>query len=462
MSGDGTGRWRTTRRAYLARSGAVLAGGLLAGCSGGNPPPGDSFGVDPDEVSYDLDVEHDLTAWEGYDPDWSPPTSPPEETGYTLDVLAENLEIPWDVAVAPTGELFITERTGRVLTFDSGAIEPVVDPADVIDAEAIEPGSEERSWLIEGGEGGLLGIAVHPGYPEPPIVYTYATTEGRRGRVNRVTAYDVSAEDPNRESWTIVDGIPGHTYHNGGRIAFGPANYLWIAAGDGDPAIEEPETIADPGTLGGTILRVEPDGSAPADNPDIGDGADPRVYTYGHRNPQGLAWLPDGTPVITEHGPGHGDEVNVLRPGANYGWPFVRNSGDFDDYAGTDYQRPVTDAPDWAPSGSVFYTGDDVPTLRNRLLVGGLISQRLLAVTVAEDERHEAPAFGHRHDEDWMDEEYHAASTGLFADELGRIRHVAQGLDGELLAITSNRDGRADGPFPTDRDDVLVRIGREG
>jgi glucose/arabinose dehydrogenase len=458
-----------TRRRLLVTAGATLT--AVAGClSGSTDDSSDTDGQDDTDTPgrngtdsesrfpFDVTVDHDLSNWEQYDTDWSTPETAPEPDNYEFEVLAENLAIGWDMAFAPNGELFVTERTGRIVTVEEGQYEPVAEPDSVIDAEALPPGSEEDSWLIEGGEGGLLGIAVHPNYPDAPLVYTYFTTETDDGRENRVVAFDATADDPAQQSWPIVEGIPGDTYHNGGRITFGPANYLWIATGDGDPGLENPEQIADPGTLGGKILRVKPDGTAPDDNPDIGPDADPRVYTYGHRNPQGIAWLPDGTPVITEHGPGQGDEVNVLRAGENYGWPEVRNSGDFGEYAGTDYQRPVAEASAWAPSGAVFYTGDSVPSLQNRLLVGGLISQQLIAVTIARDPSRLSDDHDTRHDADWMDETYHAASTGLLADELGRIRHVEQGPDGDLYAVTSNRDGRAENGFPTDRDDVLVRL----
>lgn len=460
MTTGGNRRAGRTRRRYLLYGGMALSGSLLAGCSrDGEPPDGDT----DDRLAtlpYDVDVEHDLTAWDRYDPEWDPPTPAPPIAEYGYTVLAENLEIPWDLAFAPNGELFITERTGRLLRFDSGDIEPVVSPDSVIDAEAIDPGSDGGSSVLQGGEGGLLGVAVHPTYPDPPLVYIYATRDTFEGRINRVTVHDISAEDPAAESWRIIDEIPAHRFHNGGRITFGPANYLWITTGDADPALDAPDRIADPGTLAGKILRVRPDGTAPADNPDFGADGDRRVFTYGHRNPQGISWLPDGTPVISEHGPAKGDEISVLRNGANYGWPIARNSGAFDSYAGSDFQPPVADAPDWAPSGCVFYTGERLPGLQNRLLVGGLLSQRMLVLTLADTSRHSTPRYGSPHEADWLDDEYAATSTEVFADELGRIRHVEEGPNGYVYAITSNRDGRARGLFPTDRDDVLVRITR--
>ena len=452
MVGDNVTRYGTSRRQLLYGGAVAAVTGLFAGCSGVESTSGAGA------MSEATDVTHDVTTWDRYDSGWKPPTDAPAGS-FDIEILAERLEIPWDLAFSPSGELFVTERTGRVVTLDAGEMQTIAEPADIIDAEAIEPGSDDGSWLVPGREGGLLGIAVHPTYPDPPLVYVYYTAQTDDGRRNRVVAFDTTASDPAEASWPIVDGIPADTYHNGGRIAFGPAKYLWIATGDADAPLETTERTRDTGSLAGKTLRVRPDGSAPESNPDIGSDADPRVYTYGHRNPQGISWLPDGTPVITEHGPGGGDEINVLRAGEDYGWPVARNSGDFDPYTETSYRPPVADADSWAPAGSVFYTGDTVPALKNRLLYGGLISQQIIAATIAPAEG-KAPKPDHEtvYDGEGYDGAYHAATTAFFGDELGRVRHVEQGPEGALYAITSNRDGRAGGNFPRDRDDVLVRI----
>ncbi len=451
-SDDNTG---TTRRTWLRRTGALTGVAATAGCLEGVTDVVD-FGGDPDpgreRIPFDVSVDHDPTAWERYDAEWQAPTGAPP-VGYEVTTLAENLAIPWDLSLGPTGELFLTERTGRLLRFEAGRVESVAAPEAVIDAGVIGPGSDESVWRLEGGEGGLLGTAVHPAYPDPPLVYLYYTTETDDGLENRVVAVDVE----NDRSWNVVTAIPADTYHNGGRIEFGPANYLWVTTGDADPSLEAPDRIADPGNLAGAVLRVAPDGTPPGDNPVI-DGGDPRVYTYGHRNPQGVSWLPDATPLAAEHGPSGGDEVNVLRPGADYGWPRVRHADGFDGYAGTDYRPPVAASDHWAPAGCLFYTGSSVPSLRNRLLVGGLHSQRVVAVTPYERGRSPPPDHDRIHDGDWTDGEYDAGTDPLLVNDLGRVRHLEQGSDGGLYAVTSNRDGRAREGFPTGRDDRLVRI----
>ena len=440
---------RCSRRRFLALAGATGLAGCTSSQSTGSDPTTTGRSDAPD---YDLSVAHDLESWDRYDPDWESPTASPVETAVEAEVLVENLEIPWDLSFAPNGELLITERVGRIKVFDGDEVSEVGRPADAIDAGSIDPGSEESSWWVEGGEGGTLGVAAHPGYPDPPVVYVYYTYEDGGDRYNRVAYVDASADDPAETETTIVDEIPADSYHNGGRLAFGPENYLWISTGD---AGEEP-LAADPESLAGKILRVTPDGDAVPGTPDAGD---PRVFSYGHRNPQGVAFLPDGTPVINEHGPAGRDEVSVLTPGANYGWPDVRDAAE---YPGADVHPPVANTgttETWAPSGSVFYTGDALPQWRNRLVLGALGGQHVNVVTLSQPDRGLPPADrGRRFDDEFYDDRYTATSHRAFEDELGRVRHVEQGPDGALYAVTCNRDGRAGEGFPTERDDVLVRF----
>jgi glucose/arabinose dehydrogenase len=441
---------RVTRRRALA-SAAAVAG--LAGCSGfrstGSATTPATATPSPTEA-YDLSVPHDETTWAGYDPEWTAPATTPE-TDLSVEVVVENLEIPWDLSFAGNGDLFITERTGRVLRYRDGEVVGSVRPADAIDAGSVAPGSDEGSWFLQGGEGGTMGVAAHPRYPDPPVVYVYYTAETGDGRVNRLAAVDVAADDPGGTAETLLE-VPANNYHDGGRIAFGPADHLWVTTGD---AGEKP-LAADPGSLAGKVLRVTPTGDPAPDNPGL---EAPEVFTVGHRNPQGISWLPDATPLADEHGPGP-DEVNRLVAGDDYGWPAARKP---EGYAETDYHRPLAssmvEATVWAPSGSCFYTGSVEP-LANRLLVGCLGSQRLKVFTVTPPEGELPPLgdTGTRYDADWLDGAYTVTSHDALVDRLGRIRHVDQGPDGALYAITSNRDGRASGAFPRERDDVLVRI----
>lgn len=441
-----------TRRQTLAVTAAALAG-----CSSPPESDGPSTDVGPEESpdeDYDLTVEHNAKTWPDYDPEWTAPTESPE-VELTTEVLVENLEIPWDLSFATDGELFITERTGRLLRYQSGEVVAATRPPDAIDAGALPPGSDEDSWWVEGGEGGTMGTTVHPNYPDVPMVYVYYTADAHGGLVNRLAAIDVTDDDPGANATTLLE-TPADSYHNGGRITFGPANYLWVTTGDAG----QESLAADPSSLAGKILRLTPTGEPAPDNPDLGSGADPRVFTLGHRNSQGIAWLPDATPVISEHG-GPPDEVNVLTAGDDYGWPSTRQP---DEYAGSRYHPPVASSAvqgdGWPPAGAVFYTGDSVPAFRNRFLVGSLRAQRLkvFTLTPSGDDLPPLGDTGVRYDGAWLDDSYTATSHDLLADDLGRIRHVEQGPNGDLYAITSNRDGRATGPFPTERDDRLVRI----
>ncbi|XVH30426.1 PQQ-dependent sugar dehydrogenase [Haloferacaceae archaeon DSL9] len=441
--------------AQLWRRRSVLAAGLCgftAGClqlGDDGPATTTPDETDPD-IGYDLSVEHDLESWDGYDPAWTPPTDPPSPEAVDAEVLLEGLDVPWDLAFAPTGSLFVSERPGRISQYAGADLGSEPEPGRVIDLA-----------VLSQGEGGLLGIEVHPAYPDIPVLYLFYTA-ANGGTRNVLSVLDLAADDP--EPLPLIDGIPGARIHNGGRVAFGPANYLWVTTGDADDAA----LAQDPTNVAGSVLRLEPDGR-PATNENgtavNADGdADPRVYSYGHRNPQGIGWLPDGTPIITEHGPSARDEISAVEAGDNHGWPEAR---DGDAYAETDFARPIVNTgPDetWAPSGCAFATaGAAVENWRHRLLVGTLSGQHLNVTTIASGDGPAPSADGGTlYDEPWTNEEYDAVSHRLFDGEWGRIRHVAQGPDGALYAITSNRDGRARSPFPTDRDDVLVRFAPPG
>ncbi|ELZ94920.1 glucose dehydrogenase 2, type B [Haloferax mucosum ATCC BAA-1512] len=460
---------RLSRRSLLATLG-VGSVGSLAGClRSGSSGPGETDSpttdqaptttatptlVPPVTARYDLSTSHEPTAAEQ---SWEPPSSPP--TALRVEPVVENLEIPWEVTFAPNGDLFVSERPGRILRYSAGTLDTSFETERVIDAGSVAHG-EDGGWWAAGGEGGLLGIAVHPRYPDVPVVYaayTYDTDDGPR---NRLVCFDVTADDPAETETTLIEGIPGANVHNGSRVAFGPANYLWMTTGD---ATEE-TAAADPTNLAGSVLRLEPDGTAPSDNPDFGPEADPRLYTIGHRNPQGLTWLPDGTPLVTEHGPGGADEINRLVAGGNYGWgtmdPTKRNA---EGYADSDFARPVvnTGSKTWAPPGCVFYTGS-FDGFRNRLVVGGLRSQRLNVVTLVESGRDLSGAdSGRAFDAPWMDDAYDAVAHSRLEDELGRIRDVTQAPDGSLLVSTSNRDGRTesdDVTYPRPNDDRILRV----
>lgn len=339
--------------------------------------------------------------------------------GYEVATVAEGLEVPWSMDTAPDGRIFFTERGGRVWIIGADGSIPA-EPALSIDAGIVE--------------GGLLGIALHPSFPDEPHAYVYHTYREFFSVLNRVVRY---TEDGGalRDPKVIIDGIPGGPVHDGGRIRFGPDGMLYVATGDAGNV----RLSRDIGSTAGKILRIAPDGSVPADNPHAGSP----VYSSGHRNPQGLDWHPaTGALVASEHGPsgerGFGqDEINVIEAGADYGWPeAVGDEG----AEGTVAPAAHSGKDTWAPSGASFYTSGAIPEFEGRLLVAALAGKRLLAVSL------DAGAGGS------------LSVSGIddhLAGEYGRLRDVVDGGDGSVYVLTSNRDGRGS---PAESDDRILRL----
>ena len=341
-----------------------------------------------------------------------------EPDGVVVESWVEDLEIPWEITFLPeTDRALVTERPARVRLIVDGELagENYLD----VPAEHI-------------GEGGLMGLDHHPEFPQEPyiyIMYTYRTEAGELySRVARLTDRETYAD--NEE--VIIDQIPAARNHNGGRIKFGPDGKLYITAGD----VWDRWLAQDYESLAGKILRVNPDGSIPEDNP----FENSPVYSLGHRNPQGLAWNERGHFFISDHGPS-GEEgleakdmIKIIEPGGNYGWP--ERIGYFGD---GEYIDPLILWPDNAvpPSGSEFVDGDlFVATLASRSLIRiSLTHQTETNYTVDSIER-------------WFAE-------GDFSGKYGRLRNVTQGPDGALYVLTSNRDGRGS-PLPGD--DRIYRI----
>jgi aldose sugar dehydrogenase len=339
-------------------------------------------------------------------PSGQPPTVPNEATRHVPDqeVLLENLTIPWDVVFLPTGELLITERTGNLILFDSTAQSTKSIPV---------PGVEHE------GEGGLLGMALHPNFEENNFIYLYVTTSYSGGLRNAVYRYAYQKGMLTNE-YAILRNIPGAAYHDGGRMMFGPDGMLYITTGDATQA----ELAQDKNSLAGKILRVYDDGSIPADNP-YGNA----IYSYGHRNPQGITWDAAGRLWSTEHGRSGVlsglDELNLIIKGGNYGWP--DSQGDTV-LSGTiaPAQHSGADTT-WAPASAVYWDGS--------IFFAGLRGETL----------YEAALEGKRV----------RALREHFTGAYGRLRTVILGPDGMLYLTTSNRDNRGD---IRPGDDKLIRL----
>jgi glucose/arabinose dehydrogenase len=327
------------------------------------------------------------------------PSEPGDAPHNSTEVLAQGLRIPWALAFLTDGDIILTERPGRVRLFDMDAgllAEPLFEMPDV----------------AAQGEGGLLGVAVHPDFPEPPYIFFYHTYSGAGGLANRVVRYSMTG---NRlvDGRVLLDGIPGAGIHNGGRLKFGPDGFLYVTTGDASA----PERSQDPDSLAGKILRMTDDGAVPSGNPLPGS----LVYSMGHRNPQGLAWDAQGRLWATEHGSNATDEVNLIQAGSNYGWPLIRG-----DETAAGMESPVLHSgrDTWAPSGLAYHNGS---LFFAGLRGGGLYEMTLSSSTLVKD----------------------------LDGEFGRLREVVVGPEGSLYLLTSNRDGRA---IPGVSDDRLIRV----
>lgn len=328
-----------------------------------------------------------------------------QEEAPRVEVVAENLTIPWEVVFLPDGELLITERPGNVLLLKQGVTIPLTGIRHI-------------------GEGGLLGAALHPDFADNNYVYFYQTTETTAGIANRIARYTLVGQELTFDRVILAD-IPGARYHDGGRIAFGPDGMLYATVGDATDGA----SAQDISTIAGSIIRLTPAGDIPADNP----LADSYIYSYGHRNPQGITWNDGGQLWSSEHGRSVGgsgfDEINRIEAGANYGWPDSQG----DDVV-ADTVAPVrhsTAAVTWAPGDLVYVDGSlYMPGLRGRALYEATLSEGTITA--------------------WREH---------FAGEYGRLRTIQVGPDGLLYLLTSNRDGRGD--TPAENDDRLIRINPE-
>jgi len=334
-----------------------------------------------------------------------------ETSGPDTEVVVENLEIPWALAWLPDGTLLVTERPGRLLAIGQDGSRRVINlPGEVTPV----------------GEGGLLGVAVHPSFATNNWIYLYITQTAGEGLINSVERFKLfSGELTDR--LVLFNNIPGAQFHDGGRLEFGPDEKLYITTGDAGDS----DKAQDLGSLAGKILRVNDDGSVPVDNP-FGTA----VYSYGHRNPQGLAWNSLSNLWATEHGRSGAqsgfDEVNLIMAGGNFGWPVIEG-----DETEEGMIRPVINSgPDntWAPAGAAFVNAPG-RSGEGSLFFGGLRGESL----------YEAKTRG----EKIVDLKQH------FRQELGRIRTVELGPDGWLYLTTSNKDGRGN---PKEGDDKIVKV----
>jgi len=315
-----------------------------------------------------------------------------------VDVIVDGLNNPWEIVFGPDEEIFFTERDGRVWKIEEFG-----------EAKVIQTFPKSGA-----AEGGTLGLALHPEFEKNKKIYIYQTNLELEFFQNKVFSFSVDGNILTDKK-IIIEDIPGAPWHDGGRIAFGPDGKLYITTGD---AIN-PGWSQDLSSLAGKILRINPDGTIPDDNP---FDSSP-IFSYGHRNPQGLAWSENGLLVSSEHGPsgemGYGhDEINVIVKGKNYGWPKVVGDSSDDSFV-----NPIIHSGEqtWAPSGMVFFDSGKIPSLDGKFLVGALRGQHLMIVDVAEDGSLNS-------------------AEKMFEGDFGRIRTAQIGPDGVLYLLTANGD----------------------
>jgi glucose/arabinose dehydrogenase len=346
------------------------------------------------------------------------PAAPPAATSgvfttqdgvrFRVETVATNLDIPWSLAFAPDRRLFVTERPGRVRILDLSARTSEV--ALVLDD------------VFAQGEAGALGLALDPNFADSRLVYLYYSARVGGGAVNRIVRYR-EAGGRLGERAVLVDNIPAAGIHDGGRLRFGPDGLLYATAGDAANSA----FAQDLASTAGKILRLNPDGTTARGNP-----FSSYVYSWGHRNPQGIDWHPaTGDLWASEHGNTGNDEINVIDAGANFGWPRIEAA-----QAMTGMQTPITFFnPAIAPSGASFYRGGVFAAFVNNLFVATLRGTHLLRLRLN-------PALRQI-----------AAQERLLAGQFGRIRDVVSGPDGFLYFSTSNGRGGSDAT-----DDRIARI----
>lgn len=329
---------------------------------------------------------------------------------YTTEIIVPDLLIPWGMVWLPDGSMLITEKSGELIHFKDSVKTLIANIPEVYNR----------------GQGGLLDIELHPKYKENGWIYiTYSSKEGteKGGNTALIRAKLKNNQLINIEK--LYKGTPNTTraHHFGSRIEFDNDGYLYFCIGDRGNREVNPQDITKDG---GKIYRLNDDGSIPKDNPFVNkNGAKKAIFSYGHRNPQGMAIHPDGTIWVHEHGPRGGDEINPIKKGINYGWPVITYGIN---YGGT----PITDItkkegmeqplyywlPSIAPCGMDFVTSDKYPDWKNNLVVGSLKFQYLELVELSNNK---------------------VTGRKKLLDGMGRVRNVRQGPDGFIYVAIENK-----------------------
>lgn len=327
-----------------------------------------------------------------------------EVVNYTFEQVATGIPIPWGMVMLPDGTLLVTEKKGILYHVKKGGNTEVKNVPKVYTR----------------GQGGLLDIALHPDYEKNGWIYMSFASEGAEGEGGNTKIIRAKlVDDSLTEIQDLYKATPNTTgpNHFGSRITFDNENYLYFSIGERDKKFENPQDIT---RDGGKVYRLHDDGRIPADNPFVGKaGAKEAIFSYGHRNPQGLTKNPvTGVIWEHEHGPQGGDEINVIKKGANYGWPVITYGIDYDGKIISDItekegmEQPIHYwVPSIAPGGMVFVTGDRYPDWKGQLLVGAMKFKYLELLKLKDNK---------------------VISRQKIATDIGRVRNVIQGHDGYI------------------------------
>lgn len=333
------------------------------------------------------------------------------EDGYKVETVVEGIAIPWGMVWLPDGDMLVSNRTGDMHRVKDGKVGPAIDGVPEVHVN---------------GQGGLLDLELHPDYANNGWLYiSYSSPEGDEDGSH--TAIMRAKLDGNglTDQQVVYKAGPNtrRGQHYGGRIEFDNDGYLYFSIGERGARDDNPQDIS---RDGGKVYRLNDDGSVPSDNPFVGQEAIQAMYSFGHRNPQGMALNPESGKIwVHEHGPRGGDEVNIIKPGANYGWPILSYGIN---YSGTEFaqgteregmESPIHYwVPSIAPSGMTFVTSDKYPDWKGDLLVGSLKFRYLVHLDVNGDSIDQANV--------------------IFKD-IGRVRTVKQGPDGFIYVATEGK-----------------------
>jgi glucose/arabinose dehydrogenase len=335
-----------------------------------------------------------------------------------IDTVAKGLSHPWGLQFLPDGRMIVTERSGNIrIVAGDGKLSPPL---------------ENVPKVLARGQGGMLDIALDRNFASNATIYfCFSDPYEGGGRTALARAKLDAGETPRLTDVKVIfrqEGPPSSGNHYGCRIAQSPDNNLFLAMGEHFSTRDQAQNL---GNHLGKLIRITPDGAVPNDNPFVGQqGAKPEIWSYGHRNPQGLAFNPrSGALWEQEHGPRGGDEINIVGKGKNYGWPVIGYGIDYngakihESTAKAGMEQPIKYwVPSIAPSGMAFYTSDLIPKWKGSLLVGALAGQMLVRLSLDGDKV--------------------TGEERLLQDLGERIRDVRQGPDGALYLLTDANNGR--------------------